>query len=248
MSVVPGSSGSLTNVFRAAVNNTGLDPLVGFDAEVWVTDVATGLIVSVGMFQSCTISIRNATETYLELGQRIPIYLDGEIQIAWVLEQGLVDMGFLERYFGVNTIARDQYITRGPRFTISVDMNAAALTQAASTTTGSNATNTSSDSYFTGSRNYFAPGTSNQYAYSSPNNRLAYGRYEMQRCKLDSLSLGIMPGRRVIAQRWEGVSEGIRYVQNTVQGFKNTPGGIPSTTPAATNVFNPNQLTPPPTQ
>lgn len=236
------TTSSLTNVFRAPVNNTGLDPLVGFDAEVWVTDVATGLIISVGKFQSATLSIRNATETYLELGQRIPIYLDGEIQIAWVLEQGLVDMGFLERYFGVDTISRDQYITRGPRFTISVDMNAAELTQATTTNIPS-----SSDNYATGSRNYFTPGNANQYAYNSSTSRLAYGRYELQRCKLDSLSLGIMPGRRVIAQRWEGVAEGIRYVQNTVQTFKTTragnSGGVPNVSNTK-NVVNPTQTTP----
>ena len=231
---------SLTNVFRSPVNNTGLDPLVGFDAEVWVTDVATGLIISVGKFQSATLSIRNATETYLELGQRIPIYLDGEIQIAWVLEQGLVDMGFLERYFGVDTISRDQYITRGPRFTISVDMNAAELTKA----TTNNPPST--DSYSTGSRNYFTPGTSSQYAYGSSTSRLAYGRYELQRCKLDSLSLGIMPGRRVIAQRWEGVAEGIRYVQNTVQTFKTTRAGSSGgvTGVSTTNIVNPTQTSP----
>ena len=46
------------------------------------------------------------------------------------------------------------------------------------------------------------------------------GRYEMMRCKVDSVSLGIMPGRRVAAVRWEGVAEGITYVPQTLRTFK----------------------------
>ena len=35
-----------------------------------------------------------------------------------------------------------------------------------------------------------------------------------------------MPGRRVIAQRWEGVAEGIRFIPQSLQNFRNTiPGG-----------------------
>jgi hypothetical protein len=30
-----------------------------------------------------------------------------------------------------------------------------------------------------------------------------------------------MPGRRVPAQRWEGVAEGIRFINESVQQFKN---------------------------
>lgn len=38
--------------------------------------------------------------------------------------------------------------------------------------------------------------------------------------------MGIMPGRRVIALRWEGVAEGIRHIPNeTIQTFKSQRSG-----------------------
>jgi len=222
------------SLYCSPVNNTGLDPLQGFDFFVWVQDVCTGKVAWFGLFQSLTLSIRDATETYLELGQRIPIHLNGEIQIAWVLEQGMVDMGFIERTFGVSCIRRDMYITRGPRFQISFDAHAAELEQAAEYTadgvldrTQGDATGTGSgeqgagyrwgaDEYFTWDRGEYASyGDSDK-----PARPRATGRYDVLRAKVDSLSLGLMPGRRVAAIRWEGVAEGICYQTETVQRFK----------------------------
>ena len=50
---------------------------------------------------------------------------------------------------------------------------------------------------------------------------------DLLRCKVDSVSLGVMPGRRVAAVRWEGVSEGITYHQDSVQSFKQNVGREP---------------------
>lgn len=156
----------------------------------------------------------------MELGQRIPIYLNGEIQIAWVLEQGLVDMKFIVRTFGVQKIRRDQVITRGPRFHVSFDANAA--DRNVQTATAVNATDTQS--------NVFGVDPVSRFGLRNPlvepanrvdNSPAAHGRYEMMRCKVDSVSLGIMPGRRVAAVRWEGVSEGISFEPESVQQFKN---------------------------
>lgn len=196
------------NPYAAApVNNCGFDPLSGFDFEVFVQDTFSGQRSFFGKFQSLTLSVRNATETYLELGQRIPKYLDGEIQIAWVLEQGLVDMQFISRTFGAKEITRCQFLTRGPRFHITFDANAAELTGAAE------------DIRYNSERNFSSGiGTSNEISGS----RKERGRYEIQRCKVDSVSLGIMPGRRVAAVRWEGVAEGIKYFDVSLQEFKNT--------------------------
>ena len=190
-------------------------------------DTVTGRVAFFGRFQSLTVSIRDATETYLELGQRIPIYLNGEIQIAWVLEQGLVDMKFVVRTFGIENIRRDQVVTRGPRFHIAFDANAAdkvgQTAQASNLDLGSNSvTNSISGS----NAATFRQGATNPlftdgqlYDSGGPT---AEGRYEMMRCKVDSVSLGVMPGRRVAAVRWEGVSEGISYVPQSVQTFKNS--------------------------
>lgn len=222
--------------FGANVNNVGLDPLQGYDFEVWTQDEATGGIAFFGAFQSLTLSVRNATETYLELGQRVPIYLDGEIQIAWVLEQGCVDMAFLTRTFGINAIERSKVVTRGPRFRISFDAKAAELVN----TTGGEASQSTRviNNIFSNNVASSAPfsrqvgqvlqqgatfGTSN-----APPAPTAQGQYELYRCKVDSVSLGLMPGRRVAALRWEGVSEGISFNDQSVQAFKT--GIIGSTT------------------
>jgi len=211
------------DLYGAPVNNAGIDPMQGFDFECWAQDTFSGNVAFFGRFQSLTVSIRDATETYLELGQRIPIYLNGEIQIAWVLEQGLVDMKFVVRTFGIENIRRDQVVARGPRFHIAFDANAAdkvsqtvdaSLTDLSQGNTGLNSfTNTT-----------FRQGASNplfttNLPQGGPTNE---GRYEMMRCKVDSVSLGVMPGRRVAAVRWEGVAEGISYVAQSVQQFKNS--------------------------
>lgn len=226
------------SIYCSPVNNTGVDPLQGFDAEVWVLDVCTGKLAWFGKFQSVTFTIRNATETYLELGQRIPIYLDGEIQVAWVLEQGMVDINFIERTFGVPTLRRDAYITRGPRFQISFDVNSPELNYADQLTgngkmdrsinqptagysqAGQIAKNVGQQSlYRYGSDEYFQPAIG---VAGVPGNYSAHaqGRIDLMRCKVDSVSMGAMPGRRVIALRWEGVSEGVTFVPETVQTFK----------------------------
>lgn len=212
----------------APVNNAGLDPIQGFDIECWAQDSSTGKQVLFGRFQTITISVRNATETYLELGQRIPTYLDGEVQIAWVLEQGLLDMDFLTRTFGVTQMRRDKYVTRGPRFHISFDANAAEIE---SVNSGGN--NRSDASVLarlgeTFGGDLFSP---NNGLYTPPPNTtpgvlgggraFAAGRIELMRCKVDSVSMGAMAGRRVVALRWEGVCEGYTtYKGESVQNFK----------------------------
>lgn len=202
-------SNLIQNPYSAPINNCGFDPLSGFDFEVFVQDTASGQRTFFGKFQSLTLSVRNATETYLELGQRIPKYLDGEIQIAWVLEQGLIDMQFISRTFGAREISRCQALTRGPRFHITFDANAAELSGAPE------------NALFNTERNFTSRITSNDYP-QIPGAPKEKGRYEIQRCKVDSVSLGIMPGRRVAAVRWEGVAEGIKYFDTTFQQFKNT--------------------------
>lgn len=171
-----------------------------------------------------TLSVRDATETYLELGQRIPIYLNGEIQIAWVLEQGLVDMAFVTRTFGVKNIRRDQLVSRGPRFHIAFDANASGRDNQTSEESVGNVPGALRGGVnvrdLGGNLNLFGGSSldGGDAILNKPSNK---GRYEMMRCKVDSVSLGIMPGRRVAAVRWEGVSEGISFEPESVQQFKN---------------------------
>lgn len=202
-------------------------------------DTFTGAVAFFGRFQSLTVSIRDATETYLELGQRIPIYLNGEIQIAWVLEQGLVDMAFIVRTFGMELIRRDQVISRGPRFHIAFDANAADRVEQSAQSVAPLKNSIQSSSGGGNGLRAFGSGynptslfpESAQPSAGNPTSKYKTarndGRYEMQRCKVDSVSLGVMPGRRVAAVRWEGVAEGISFHTETIQTFKNNlrPGG-----------------------
>lgn len=258
------------SLYCSPVNNTGHDPIQGFDCEVWVQDVCTGLIAFFGKFQSITYSVRDATETYLELGQRIPIHLNGEIQIAWVLEQGMVDLNFIHRTFGVPALRRDSYITRGPRFQISFDVNSPELDSAGVytgnegldrntlTSIGGRSPKQIAQSggdqslYRWGSDMYFRPGIG--YALGSGQQKYyphAQGRYDLMRCKVDSVSMGAMPGRRVVALRWEGVAEGITFVPQTTQQFKTdrfnsygaTAGGFLSNPNRSGSITEPNLTT-----
>ena len=222
--------------FEAApVNNAGLDPIAGFDVEVWVQDSVTGQVAIFGRFQTITFSVRDATETYLELGMRIPTYLNGEIQIAWVLEQGLVDMNFLNRTFGVSAMARSGFLSRGPRFHITFDVDAWQLQAATASnmvpneygefpTQSSNASSSSTSinntSLLTSGGAAYAPKSSNSTRSTAgfEKQRRTVGRIELTRCKVDSVSMGAMAGRRVAAVRWEGVAEGWNTLASSVQG------------------------------
>jgi len=230
MPQIPSYSSTQSELYCAPVDNTGLDPMQGFDFFVWVADVCTGKLAWFGAFQSLTLSIRDATETYLELGQRIPIHLNGEIQIAWVLEQGLVDYQFIYRTFGVKSIRRDMYITRGPRFQISFDGNAYELDRSADgsgrgivangTVDRANDSGIGGDDLYRWGSDEYLHLSADFYSSDTNFRPIRSGRYDVLRCKVDSVSLGIMPGRRVAAVRWEGVAEGIAYVNETVQQFK----------------------------
>jgi hypothetical protein len=186
------------------VNNAGIDPIQGYDIEVWAQyeggEPSGDNLALFGRFQTLTLSIRDATETYLELGERLPTYLNGEIQIAWVLEQGLVDLRFLQRTFGVTKMSRSDLLDRSPRFQISFDVNAQGLREGNFTTVGTP----------------YNP--RNLISRTSPtlleSNRSSKGRIELNRCKVDSVSMGAMAGRRVAALRWEGVAEGWQFVDS----------------------------------
>ena len=190
------------------VNNAGIDPIQGYDIEVWAqyegnsNDTSGNNLALFGRFQTITLSIRDATETYLELGERLPTYLNGEIQIAWVLEQGLVDLRFIQRTFGVTEMNRSNLLDRSPRFQISFDVNARGL----------NATNATFGAPYDPQNLIQRPGP-----VALTSDRSIQGRIELVRCKVDSVSMGAMAGRRVAALRWEGVSEGWVYHETSQQ-------------------------------
>ena len=206
-------------IFETPVNNAILDPFQGFDADVWVLDQGTGSYNLVGRFTSIQLTVRNATEPYLELNQRMPRLLDGEFQIGWVLERGMLDTRVLEQTFGYAAITRELRNNRNVRFQISFSVNAPEL-QASTGGTGEQATvnnkgglraGNAIDGSFAG---LVTSGTGSSANNANPyqSKRQAIGEYVLTFCKVDSWTMGINAGRNVIANRWEGMCEGIEYV------------------------------------
>ena len=196
-------------LFGAPVNNAILDPMQGFDADVWVIDQATGNYNLVGRFTSIQLTIRNATEPYLELNQRVPRLLDGEFQFGWVLERGMLDSRVLEQTFGYNAITRELRNNRNARFQISFSMVAPELQNKGKTVVK----DLPVGNFGSTSDGLRSPGNiaNNQFS-----ERLAVGEYLLTFCKVDSFTLGINAGRNVIANRWEGMCEGIEYIDRAI--------------------------------
>lgn len=195
-----------SSLFGTPVNNAILDPMQGFDADVWVMDQATGKYNLVGRFTSIQFTVRNATEPYLELNQRVPRLLDGEFQFGWVIERGMLDARVLEQTFGYNAITRELRNNRNVRFQISFSVAAPELE-----TSGKTVSNENDSSFGEVATN---PSTS-QNVGSSFAIRSAVGEYLLTFCKVDSFTLGINAGRNVIANRWEGMCEGIEYINRS---------------------------------
>lgn len=167
------------------MNTGGPDPIQGFDAGVWVYDQQTGAQTLAGQFTSVVITVRNATEAYLEMGQRIPRYLDGEIQIAYVLEKGWLDINCLQQTFGLHGMTRSRRFGRSPRLKIvcavrSVDedvLNEATFNDPSAGTAGLV--------------------------------RSVGGQIALLNCKPDSWHIALSAGRQAAANQWQGVAEGI---------------------------------------
>ena len=190
--------------FKTPINNAILDPLQGFDADVWVVDQGTGNYNLVGRFTSIQLTVRNATEPYLEMNQRVPRLLDGEFQFGWVLERGMLDSRVLEQTFGFNSITRELRNNRNVRFQISFSVNAAELQDSdASLNSGTAASAGGSV-------------TSDQTGSVYNQSRHSTGEYVLTFCKVDSFTIGVNAGRNVIANRWEGMCEGIEYVPRSL--------------------------------
>jgi hypothetical protein len=182
-------------ITRAAVNNAILDPLQGFDCDVYVQDQATGKQLIIGRFTSFQFTVRNATEPYMEFNQRVARLLDGEFQFGWVLERGLIDTRFLEDTFGIMSLSREQRISRSPRFQITVELNAPELANPI-------------DGKATEGAQELMGG---EIVVNNRVTRAATGKYRLVYAKTDSFTFGAMAGRNVIATRWEGLCEGIYY-------------------------------------
>lgn len=182
-------------ISKAAINNALLDPLQGFDLDVYVQDQATGNQVLVGNFTSFQYTVRNSTEPYMEFNQRVPRLLDGIYQFGWVMERGCLDVRFIQQTFGISQIGRELRISRSPRFQITVEMNAPELNK-----------NSVSDTIVLNAENLKA---------TDSDTRKSVGKVRLVYAKVDAFTFGAMAGQSVIANRWEGLCEGIYFSDDT---------------------------------
>lgn len=194
-----------TNSFKSIVNNSGLDPIQGFDVDVWALDQGTGGYNLVGRFSSIQIMIKNSTESYLEFNQRFPRNLDGEIQIGWIMERGQLDGRVVEQTFGLSNISRDIRINRMPRLQITFSVNSKELSQGRAVVSEAN--------NFPGNKN---TGNSTVDARSFANRQVNH-EMVLSFCKVDNLTIAASAGKQIVANRWEGMAEGLNiYNRQTV--------------------------------
>lgn len=91
-------------------------PVQGFDVSVQVVgDDGPSLT---GEFQEVEFSVKNDTETYLELNERIAEILDGEITIEGKLKRGWMNLDVIAAVFGDSTLRRGEKAPTSPRFVI----------------------------------------------------------------------------------------------------------------------------------
>jgi hypothetical protein len=206
-----GTEGFNSTTKRIITNNASLDPIQGFHLNVYMNDQASGLPVLVGGFTSFQKTMRNATEAYMPFGRKHARLLDGEFQYGWVLERGLLDIGILKDIFGVNDVGPEFRAEPTPRFTITVEINAPELHD----------------------KGINFPITSQYSQTGDSQKRSAKGKYQLIFAKIDSVTLGAMAGRSVVATRFEGLCESIRFIEDG--NFLNNSGsrldsGNPGTT------------------
>ncbi len=176
------------SISASVLNIGGADPVQGFDVGVWVFDTGRGNArVFMGQFTSIVVTVRNATEAYIEFGQRYPRYLDGEIQIAYVMEKGFLDINVFQETFGYKRLSRNKRFGRSPRFDVVFGVNpvdADILEGQISTALDA----------------------------SSPWTRDVTGRFILETCKMDSWHIASTAGRQVVANQWQGVAEGFSSI------------------------------------
>jgi hypothetical protein len=185
---------------RSVVNNAGLDPIQGFHTNVYVHNQSSGAPVLLGGFTSFQKTMRNATEPYLPFGRKTPRLLDGENQYGFVLERGLIDVRVMEEVFGFSEMGPEFQADPTPRFVITVQFNAPELQGR-----GIFTRNQGTDTYTT---------TSSGGRGQLLDNRTAVGGYRLYYAKIDSVTIGAMAGRNVVATRIEGLCESIAAINS----------------------------------
>lgn len=213
---------------NGVLNNGIFDPIQGFDCNVWVQGMCgSGAPRMVGRFTSAVLTIRNATEAYMELDQRVPRYLDGEIQIAFVLERGMIDTDIFAESMGFTRISRANRINRSPRISVTFSVDGVGDTYS-----------TDDEGLFSrradrrgadGNGIIYNPRDRQQFQFdaqcdapvlgSGPSEeqyRSVVGRIKLLNCKVDSVNTAFSGGRGVVPVQIQGVAEGYEYTRENL--------------------------------
>lgn len=176
-----------------------LDPFQGYDISVSVVTYDTKDTKLEGSFTGFMCRIVNQTEAYLPLNQRIPRMLDGEIIVAWSLEQGHVNDDWVRSTYGKNfadAIAKGRtegnVIPRQRRFKVQM----------------STVTKHIDD---IGEVSFNNDGNTN----ASNTNKINKLTLTLHYCRVDTGSFGVVAGRRVAASSWQGTAQSITSADDT---------------------------------
>lgn len=188
-------------------NNALLDPLQGYDADVWVIDQATGSWILTGRFTTIELVFRNTTRPYIELNQRVMRQLDGTFMMGWTMERGQLDGRVLQQTFGYSKIGRSLRVNRHPRMQITFQVNAPELHDQPS--------DISSDDTFSQNNNadlFSGVSTANATSGNVEKNRNARSMVALKFCKVETFTLRAEAGDEILSNRWEGVAEGYEVI------------------------------------
>ncbi|SHN73155.1 hypothetical protein [Desulfitobacterium chlororespirans] len=96
--------------------------LQGFDVSVTIVgDNGPDLV---GEYQEVEFTIKEDSESYLALGERIAEILDGQITIEGKLKRGHTQLDIINRIWGAKALKRGEKIPSAPRFAISFNVDA----------------------------------------------------------------------------------------------------------------------------
>lgn len=191
---------SASSVSRTSFRGGFRRPLQGFDLTAYVQTM-NGQLVPFGEFTGFQQVIRNSTEPYLPLGFRSPIYLDGEFQIAFILEQGFLNVAVTKDILGFDYVGPQARLGRSPRFQLVIEYNAQDYQEAETATNAETLIyNTKADIFQTNPAGTAGTGF-----------RSVQGRRIYENCKIDAFTEMAQAGRPVVQCRIEGLAEAVRF-------------------------------------
>lgn len=176
------SQGARQSINSSTINVGGPDPIQGYDVGVFVQDSGRGhKDILLGQFTSIQIRVIVAAEPYKCVGYEIPVYLDGEKQITFVLDKGLLDVNVFRETFGFKTYSWLNRYIRSPRFKITFAIDPVD----------------------------FAVMDEVTKAYGQQIQRTPSGRFVLEMAKVNEWGIGSEGGKKVVVTQWQGVAQQI---------------------------------------